>query len=147
MNKLQAALNVVVANTFVMAFKAQSFHWNVEGKRFHMIHNFLQEIYEDLFDSVDDLAENLRFLDSYGPSSIAELLKYSTIEEETKVVSDCTLIMEYLIEANEEVINSLNACFSEAEEQNEQGLVDLLGARIAVHKKFGWMLKSTNKEE
>ena len=55
--------------------------------------------------------------------------------------------MEYLIEANEEVINSLNACFSEAEEQNEQGLVDLLGTRIAVHKKFGWMLKSTNKEE
>ena len=147
MNKLQASLNVVVSNTFVTAFKAQSFHWNVEGKRFHMIHKFFQEIYEDLFSAVDELSESLRTLDAYGPISLTEILKYSTVEEEKKVITECDDMIDYLLEANEEIINSLNICFSEAEKENEQGLMDLLGSRIRTHKKFGWMLKSTNKEE
>lgn len=144
MNELQAALNVVVSNTFIMAFKAQAFHWNVEGKRFHMYHKFFQEIYDDLFDAVDDLAESIRMIDGFAPHSIDNLLEYSTIKEEDS--SKCDMI-KALIDDNEEVINSLDTCFQLAEEENEQGIMDLLGARIRMHKKFGWMLKSTDKED
>lgn len=147
MDKIHVSLNIVVANTFIMAYKAQSFHWNAEGKRFHMLHNFFGEIYEELFGVIDELAENLRMLDVYAPHSIAELVKYSTIEEESSVITDCKDQIEYLIEANNEVLESLYKCFALAEDQNEQGLLDLLSNRIAVHKKYNWMLKSTNKEE
>jgi len=144
MNELQAALNVVVANTLVMAFKAQSFHWNVEGKRFHMYHKFFQEIYDELYGAVDDLAESIRMIDGVAPFSLDNILSYSTIEEEKYSMSSGNAMIYLLIQSNDEVINSLEACFKLSE---DQGLMDLLGARIRIHKKFGWMLKSTDKEE
>jgi len=144
MNELQAALNVVVSNTFVMAFKAQSFHWNVEGRSFHMYHKFYQEIYDDLFEAVDELAESIRMIDGFAPYSLDNILEYSTIKEEKS--SKCNMVKS-LIDDNDEVINSLDACFQLAEEENDQGLMDLLGSRIRIHKKFGWMLKSTDKED
>lgn len=147
MDKIHVSLNIVVANTFVMAFKAQSFHWNAEGKRFHMLHNFFGEIYEELFEAVDVLAENVRMLGQYAPYSIADLLKHSTIEEEKELINDCNDQIEYLIEANKEVLSSLSTCLLLANKSDEQGLVDLLGSRIAIHKKFGWMLDATNKED
>lgn len=146
MTELQASLHVVLANTFVMAFKAQSFHWNVEGKRFHMYHKFFEEIYDELFDSVDNLAENIRMIDGYGPFSLKNLLEYSTIEEEENNTTDGNAMVYLLRKANDEVISSLEICFEHAENENDQGLMDLLSNRLGIHKKHGWMLKSTDKE-
>lgn len=146
MNKLVVSLNIVLANSFLMYFKAHSFHWNVVGKRFHMIHNFFGEIYEEIFESIDSIAENIRMLDQFAPISLAELIKYSTIDEETQIV-DCQQMVSSLLEANDEVLDSLNSCFELAEKQNKQGLMDLLASRIAVHLKYRWMLKSTQEEE
>jgi len=147
MTELQAALNVVVSNTFVMAFKAQAFHWNVEGKRFHMYHKFFQEIYDELFDAVDELAESIRTIEGFAPYSLDNILEYSTIKEEKSVMSSGNAMIYLLIRCNDELINSLEICFELAEGENDQGLIDLLGSRLRVHKKFGWMLKSTDKEE
>jgi starvation-inducible DNA-binding protein len=146
MTELEASLNVVLSNTFVMAFKCQSFHWNVEGKRFHMYHKFFEEIYDELFETVDVLAENIRMIDGYSPYSLNNLLKYSTIDEESDVVTDGNSMVYILRKCNDEVIASIETCIEYAEDQNDQGLLDLLGARIAAHKKHGWMLKSTDKE-
>lgn len=146
MNKLQVALTILLANTFIMAFKTQSFHWNVEGKRFYMYHKFFQDIYEELFDTVDILAENIRMIDAYAPVSLVKLLEYASIEEETDENTDGNSMVYLLVKANDEVIDSIEVCFEHAEEENNQGLIDLLGARLAIHKKYRWMLKSTDKE-
>jgi len=145
MNKLTISLQIVVSNSFIMYFKAHSFHWNVVGKRFHMLHNFFTEIYEEIFDNIDDLAENIRMLDEFAPISLKEVIHNSTIDEET-VVLDCDQMINALIEANDNVLDSLHSCFKLAEKDNKQGLMDLLGSRIAVHEKYNWMLKSTIEE-
>jgi len=45
MNEIQAALRVVLANTFVMYFKTHSYHWNVEGVLFSLYHDFFGDLY------------------------------------------------------------------------------------------------------
>ena len=95
MEKLIASLKVALGNTFIMYFKAHSYHWNVEGMFFTQFHDFFGDIYEDVYGAVDPLAEELRKLDAYAPISVEEIHSYKTIgEDDTKPIT--AGLIEYL---------------------------------------------------
>ena len=146
MNELEAALRISLGNTFTMYFKAHSYHWNVEGMFFSQYHDFFSDLYEELFDSVDTYAEQLRALDVYAPISIAALYDNKTVEEDIEKPDDITGMLENLQTANNQVIETLNKLFDLATNANEQGLADFAAGRIDVHKKHGWMLRASLKK-
>lgn len=146
MDELQAALKVAHANTFVMYFKAHSFHWNVEGIHFPTYHSFFGDLYEDLYGAVDPLAEELRALGPYAPKSLSELYNTCTLSENTFIVGDSVReMLNSLLLDNIEVLNSLNKTFTLATAANAQGLADFIAGRIDTHKKHEWQLKSCLK--
>lgn len=142
MNETNATLNIVLANTFVMYFKAHSYHWNVEGINFAQHHGFFGDLYEELYAVVDTAAEELRAQDEYAPVSIVTLLKSATIEEDEAKPETVVNMFQNLLSANGEVVNSLNKLFEVATAANKQGLADFAAARLDVHAKHGWMLRS-----
>jgi starvation-inducible DNA-binding protein len=142
MNELLMALRIVLANKFVMYFKAHSYHWNVESDRFAMLHDFFGDIYQDVHGSTDDVAERIRIIGAYAPVSIMELYNYKLIDEDSTKPSSCTDMVLNLIDANTKVIDSLNKLFEIAEAQKEHGIADFVAGRIDVHKKHAWMLKA-----
>lgn len=145
MTELQAALQVTHANTFVLYFKAHAFHWNVEGVHFPVYHEFFADFYEELFGAVDPLAENLRKLGVYAPTSLIQLYNSATIEESTVVGTDLKEMLNSLSNDNNALIESLNKTFTLANIANEQGLADFIAGRIDTHKKHAWMLTSSLK--
>lgn len=145
MDELQAALTLALANTYVMAFKAQSYHWNVEGMFFPMFHDLFGDIYNDLATSIDDLAERIRTIDGYAPISIASLLRSATVREDDVRPGNAAAMVSNLLDACAETSASLNKAFALAEAQNNQGLMDLLAGQLDAHAKLHWMLKSTLK--
>ena len=54
----------VLANTFSMYLKTHNFHWNVEGMLFSQLHEFFGDLYTELWNAVDPIAEHIRMLDS-----------------------------------------------------------------------------------
>ena len=143
MNELQAAMQIVLANTFVMYFKAHSFHWNVEGTNFSEYHDFLGDLYDEVYGAVDPIAEQIRAIDAYAPISIPDLLRYATIAEETEKPVSGQGMFGRLSSANDEVISSLNKAFNLAAGNN--GLQNFLADRSDKHAKHGWMLRSFQK--
>lgn len=132
----------VLANTFIMYFKAQSYHWNIEGRNFAQDHAFFGELYEALHANVDTIAEEIRTLGDYAPISLMEMYNSKTImEDEAKPVSFENMIMN-LLDANSQVIASLNSLFTEASNVNNQGLADFAAGLLDSHAKHGWMLRS-----
>ena len=134
-----------MANTFVMYFKTQGFHWNVEGIHFSQYHSFFSCIYSDLYSATDPLAENIRKLGEYAPRSLTEMYKSSTLVESDLVGTSLKEMLNSLLTDNTEVLNSLNRTFALANTANEQGLADYLAQRIDAHKKHEWQLKSSLK--
>ena len=59
-NMLADTLTKVLADTVVFYFKAHSFHWNVTGSNFPQYHEFLGNVYEQVYGNVDRLAEEIR---------------------------------------------------------------------------------------
>ena len=143
MNQLQASLQICFSNTFLMYYKAHTYHWNVEGKMFAQYHQFFSDIYTDLFGAIDPLAEHIRVIEGYAPVSLSELVSNSTIREDVERLSTVSDMLRSLQESNDLTLASLNKTFELAVGNN--GLQNFLADRIDIHAKHGWMLKSSLK--
>ena len=142
--ELITSMKKVLADTFVMYFKAHTYHWNVEGADFKQYHDFFGGIYEELFAAVDVIAEHIRQLDGYTPTSLMELKSYSMVSEDEEAVSAMSMVNR-LLDTNNLILASLMMAYKDAEAATELGLANFLQDRIAAHQKHGWMLKATTK--
>jgi len=142
--ELIISMKKVLADTFVMYFKAHTYHWNVEGADFKQYHDFFGGIYEELFAAVDVIAEHIRQLDGYTPTSLMELKSYSMVSEDEEAVSVMSMVNR-LLDTNNLILASLMMAYKDAEAATELGLANFLQDRIAAHQKHGWMLKATTK--
>jgi starvation-inducible DNA-binding protein len=144
MEELQKAAKVAFASSFAFYLKAHNFHWNVEGSDFKQYHDLFGDIYEEVFESIDVFAEQIRAMDSYVPGSFTRFSMLSLIEDEDAVLTKEDMLVE-LIEDNEKLIKILKMVFKTSEEAIEPGFNDFIAGRIDAHKKHGWMLKASAK--
>ena len=141
MEELVISLRIALANTFIMYFKAHSHHWNVEGPNFSQHHDFFASLYEDLFGATDLLAEELRALNEKAPKTLSEMYQFKTVNEGVVAETAEEMLQDLLI-ANDQVIESLNKSIELATKLNKQGLLNSLPERVDVHAKHGWMIRS-----
>ena len=141
---LTDALKRCQADTFALANKAQYYHWNVEGPDFAQYHEFLGELYAELFAAVDTLAEHVRQLDAYAPGAQRMLSELTSIQGDVTVPAALNMFRQ-LVTDNETVLEGLTLCYMIAEEQHELGLSNQLQDRIEAHTKHRWMLKAITK--
>jgi starvation-inducible DNA-binding protein len=135
-----------LADTFFMYLKAHSYHWNVEGINFPQLHDFFGNLYEELHNAVDPMAEHIRALNEYAPRNIEEMYDDKTIDCMNKAHTAKEMVSD-LLTANTQVVNSLNNLFRELENKGDQGFMNFVADRLDQHKKHGWMLRSINKDE
>ena len=142
--ELVKQLRAVLANTFVLYYKTHAFHWNVEGHDFSQLHRFFKKMYEEIFDSVDLIAENIRYLTGYAPNDLETLVTVSTIKTNQDKRTADQMIAE--LHADNVAIQSvILAAFEVAQSMNDQGVMNMLADRLAAHKKHAWMLRATSK--
>lgn len=142
MNETKAALQVILADTFVFYFKVHTYHWNVEGANFGEMHEFFGGIYEDLYGTVDMWAEELRALDEYAPGSLMDLYNRKNIHEDAARPTDVRTMLTNIQSANDIMIANLDVLFAVATKENIQNVADIAASRLDVHRKTGWMVKS-----
>jgi starvation-inducible DNA-binding protein len=145
MNELVEALKKAQATSFAFYLKAHNYHWNVEGSNFAEYHEFLGDLYAEVFGAVDAIAEHCRTLDAYVPGSFSRFQELSSIEDELSVPTGRIMMSKLLID-NQRVIADLTIAFRAAEAAGKVGIANFLQDRIDIHEKHGWMLRSFTKE-
>ena len=141
---LVAAIDKVLADGFVFYFKAHTFHWNVEGPNFSEYHGFFGGIYEQVFDGLDRLAEEVRALGSYAPRSLSQLVGMSGLIENRTQLSALAMIAD-LASDNQKILGGLLAAQKMAEAANQVGLANYLQDLFDAHKKLAWQLSAYQK--
>lgn len=144
MDDLRKAAKIGLASTFSFYLKAHNFHWNVEGEDFLQYHDLFGKIYEEVYDSVDTFAEQIRALGTYVPGSYSRFSMLSQIEDETNILPK-DLMLQELLQDNEKMINILKFVFELSEKYREAGFSDFIAGRIDAHRKHGWMLTASLK--
>lgn len=140
-NPVVGALRQVVADSYALLGQTHLCHWNVRGPGFFALHAAFEEQYTELFTAVDELAERVRALGALAPGGLSNLAKLSSIDEIAED-SSAEAMVAHLAEANEIVVTSLAKARDVAAEAGDSESEDLSIARIQMHQKTIWMLKS-----
>ena len=139
-------LKTLLATEYAFVIKAQNFHWNVEGPDFAQLHDFFGNLYEELHEAIDPLAEHIRALDAFAPGTLIRMTELSTIKEDEKIPTPQNMIPN-LLDANEKVMNTLVEARNNADVLEMYGYVNFLEERIMAHSKHRWMLKSITEKK
>jgi len=144
METLIEIMRKALADAYAFQLKVNNYHWNVTGSNFPQYHKFLGKLYQEVFASTDNIAEQIRALDAYAPGSFTRFIELTDIEDEINV-PDSNEMITRLVSDNEKLLATLNIAFKLANEFDKQGLVNFLADRIDVHNKHAWMLRSIIK--
>ena len=139
-------LKTLLGTQFAYYIKAHQFHWNIESPDFYQYHNFFQAIYEDAYSAVDPIAEYIRSLGEYAPGSLERFLELSIIRGQTKIPR-AKLMIEELLANSGQIIELLNQCFADAEQENKQDVANFIAERLSQQNKFAWQLRSSLKDD
>jgi len=131
----------MAANSYSLYFKTHSYHWNVEGPHFKQLHDIFETQYTELWNAVDDIAERIRALDDYAPSTHASLAKLSSIEEKETPPHWKEMIGD-LARGNELLAKNAREVLRIAEDAGDDATADLVTPRITHHEKTAWMLRA-----
>lgn len=144
METLTEIMRKVLADTFALYLKTHNYHWNVEGINFPQYHTFFGNLYEELHDSIDLIAEQIRALNAYAPGSFTKYMELTEIQCEMEVPSSLDMAKK-ILDDNQIVLNTLTIAMKLAENFDKPGLADFLSGRIDTHNKHAWMLRSILK--
>lgn len=144
MDELIEDLKKLFASNYAFYLKAQYYHWNVEGPDFPQYHTFFGDIYEEVGDSIDKMAEHIRAVDAYAPGSFARFQSLSSIEGDDTIPTGLAMATR-LLEDNEKLLTALIDVYKKAEVVDRLGLSNFLQDRIEAHRKHAWMLRATTK--
>lgn len=141
--KIATILSHLVADEFVLYTKTRNAHYNVEGIDFHSIHLYFESIYSELEENVDSVAERIRHLGHYAPSSLKDYLKLTHLtEERDNEGNDSKSWIKDLLKDQEAIIIYLRENIGKIEELNDDGTADFLTGLMESHEKMAWMLRA-----
>jgi starvation-inducible DNA-binding protein len=144
MDQLIDRMKVLLATNFAFYLKLHFFHWNVEGPNFPQYHELFDDLYNDVWQTTDTIAEHIRAIQGYAPGSLGRFKDLSRIQDQVDPPSAQEMIMIALLD-NNEMVSTLTEVYHLAEDAGEIGLANFLQDRIIAHKKHGWMLRATSK--
>ena len=134
-------LGRLLADTWVLYGKTHGFHWNVTGPMFTSLHGMFDTQYNELWESLDEIAERIRALGLPAPFGDSTLTKLASIEEASSIPSAIDMVKQLMTD-HEAVARTTRSVFEIADSANDQPSADLLTQRLQVHEKTAWMLRS-----
>jgi starvation-inducible DNA-binding protein len=143
--KIAEGLSRMLADTYTLYLKTHNFHWNVTGPMFQTLHLMFMTQYNEIWMAVDLVAERIRALGYPAPGSYKEFAALTSIKESSGTPNAKEMIRQ-LIAGQEAVVRTAREVLPIAEKAGDQPSVDLLSARMEVHEKNAWMLRSLLEE-
>jgi len=138
------ALKTAFASEYAFALKAQNFHWNTEGPLFYQHHLLFERIYDEVYGSIDQFAEEIRALQVYTPAGLQKFSMLTKVEDEN-AVPDWNGMLQELLADSDKMAEIFRITFDMAEQHGDHGLSNFLADRQDAHKKHSWMLRSSLK--
>lgn len=132
------------ATNFAFYLKAHFFHWNVEGPNFPQYHEFFNDLYTDVWNAADDIAEHIRALEAYAPGSFTRFSAMSMIADQIDPIPAPDMFL-MLMGDNIKLMAMIAELDRMASDAGEIGLSNFLQARHEIHRKHQWMMRATSK--
>ena len=141
-------LNRALSDEFTLYTKTRKYHWNVTGHHFYSLHKLLEEQYEELDESIDEIAERARSVGFPAFGTMKEYLECTTLQEQPGVNPDAMTMVHNLVADHEKVISNLREFIDKCDDElHDKGTSDFFTAKMEAHEKMAWMLRAFLENE
>jgi len=134
------ALNKIVADTFTLYLKTKNFHWHMSGPHFRDYHLMLDEQGEQIYASIDPLAERVRKLGKRTLTSIGAIARSSRIKDNDAEFVDPLDMLNELIEDNKACAHAMREAHGLCDDAEDSGTAGLLETFIDETERRTWFL-------
>ncbi len=134
-------LNLLLADYQIYYQNLRGFHWNLEGRYFFQLHDKFEELYGEASETIDDLAERIRSLGGTPLHAFDDYFQKAQLNA-AKNVSDGEQAVQIALKNSQVLLFHLKEILTVANEQKEEGTLQLIGDLIVTTEKRIWMLKS-----
>lgn len=135
-------LDIYLANLVVGNIKLHNLHWNMKGFAFKQVHEYLESLYDEVFEKMDEVAELQKMKGEFPKASVKQSLELASVKElEDKswdVKEAVTIALEYVKEMKKLALEIR----SEADEKDNFALANMMEDHIAGYSKEIWFMES-----
>lgn len=140
------SVKTYLANLYVGNVYLHNLHWNVVGPNFKAVHEYLESLYDENFEFIDEFAELMIMQGCKPEGSMKQYLEETTIKEittsndldEQKAIS---LALDY-VETMKELALKIR---EEADEKDLFPLANMMEDHLDQYYKEIWFMKSMKK--
>jgi starvation-inducible DNA-binding protein len=141
-----AALNEILADTFVLFVKTKNFHWHVSGPHFRDYHLMFDEQAEQILATVDELAERVRKIGGTTLRSLGHISKLTTLSENNEGFVVPHAMLAELIADHKKLVANMRKAHALANECNDVATASLLETFIDGAERRLWFLFETSRK-
>lgn len=143
MEELIKNLNTFLSDLNVFYRKLQNYHWNVYGKDFFVVHEKLEEYYNEINEQIDEIAEHILMLGGIPLGTMQDYLNNTCIvEAKNEKIKECQ-IYENVIKDYETLNKKVIQIKEEAEGKKQYATSSLMDNYISSYIKHLWMLNKS----
>ncbi|MGP4039608.1 Dps family protein [Gracilibacillus sp. D59] len=135
-------LNQLLSNHFVLYVKLHRYHWFVQGRHFFQLHATFEEMYNQIAEDLDEVAERILAIDGKPLAVMSKYLEEATLVEANADDKENEIIQQ-LMDNYKQIISEIrNEGLHLANENNDEPTADLLIALQGRYEKYVWMLSA-----
>ena len=135
-------LSVILSDEVTLYTKTRKFHWNVSGESFMELHKLFQAQYEELEETIDEVAERIGKLGSKTIGTMKEFSELTRLKESPKVYPSQKEMLNELLHDHEALTVALRKDIETCDEvNNDAGTTDFLTGVIEQHETAAWVLR------
>ena len=139
--KLAELLNDLLANYSVFYQNVRGYHWNVKGQKFFELHLKFEELYNDLFIKIDDVAERILTLGHTPAHKFSAYLKEASLKESNEGANGIKAVGE-ILEAFKTLLTKQRHILDLSGDIDDEGTNALMSDYIREQEKLVWMYSS-----
>lgn len=136
--ELAKSLNDLLSNYSIFYQNVRGYHWNVKGDKFFELHLKFEELYNDLFLKIDEVAERVLTLGHNPSHKFTDYLGMSDINESISVTNGLKSIEE-IIAAFQILLTKQRHILLLSGDISDEGTNSLMSDYIREQEKLVWM--------
>ena len=139
--KLITELNELLSTYSIFYQNVRGFHWKIKGSNFFELHLKFEELYNDLFIKIDDVAERILTLGGTPEHNFSQYVKLSEIKEFTKSFTG-DIAMSEILNSFKILLSKQRILLNESSTIGDEGTSALMSDYIREQEKLVWMYSS-----
>ena len=144
--RVAVALNGLVADSFALYIKTKNYHWHMSGRHFRDYHLLLDEQADQIFATIDPLAERVRKIGGNTIRSVGHIAQLQRVKDNDEdFVAPKDMLTDLLAE-NKKMAENMRKAHDVADQAEDVATASLLEVYIDETERRTWFLFETTRE-